>query len=1232
MRRMLSVTLNPPPGGRQISAARGTLTPLVLSGRWRSDDDPAPLIELQLHGRRYSAVANASTRTWQATVQLECPSRSAVVASISAWVQGSGGHSRPQTASSAPLFLRVRDPQWDPAYRLRGTVVDARRAPVIGVEVTAFDRDSGSRNDRLGSARSGDDGRFELHFVESVFAELPAERGPDLVFIARSSSGQALQAWVLDVRGGWLPNADQAPDPFLLQVTPATGTVLSPSVRAKWQAHGGSAGALGLPQADEAMLPGGRGGSASFAGGQVVRLVDFECSAVLGPMLTTWQALGGGAGWLGWPVADAVDDPTAGVAGARAQVFEHGVLRWQPGAAAAVASGHDFARIHGQLRAHVLARFFAIGRHGRRNWPSCFNRLAALPPAPGAATNAAADAQARWQIESHGGENPWLFGTALVAALAVEENAGNGSSRRALADWLTTARSLMAWKHGGPEGEGRLPLRWDAHGLLDATEPGRQFLPQGRGWTTQHTSADRHHLPLRTLPTMERLLGPRLGAHFADAYGAASQHATSYRPWELSMDELVGVVSSYWLIAKLCQGSALQREVRQQATWVGNYLADHGYWLVRPQGGLSYRGATGMLPVLEFGMAQALATAANGGVAPAPGAGPNFNARIGLQEALQLSGHWPQLAGPIGAWQALSWGALLASTAGATLATVAGLAVGSGLSLAFAGQVLSPSTTGAAMALALHDDAFDVAERPEVALGALALGAADKGLIYRNLFWTQADHADLSGQFKPWSVAFQGWLGITGLDHPDPRVQDTFVGWYQRRQARPAMEPKGMGSRTLFAAGIAALTRATPDAEAVLLAKLDRAVVELFRQSYFDPQPWTGGLDMHSHGEEPYECVLLPYWVYRPESPVPGPVAPYSPIDFLGAHALACWHSARRAASGQAVALARFPAALTASQMAGWPEPAVPVAALPTLLSLGAPLADIQGRATPVQRGAGYPLLDQAVRRPSVQPPPLPATNQVMADISVFVPALPPGEVDTGITVYPGQALQITATGTVWSGRLLEPPSGPEGLPQPAHDARWPLHTGIDPDATPGCLLARLQGWWKVGEGRGAQRWLLPDARRLSLRINEGEPTAAGTGGYTVRIRVLGDGSGPAVLVPIHPLDDGAVLRTLHPADLIEVTVEPGAGISGGVELVLAAAGNINARKELLLPGLSPPPTLATQGSQREARATFSPTELAATGLRLRRADGLAVRPVRDISPLPAWASGTRVTLRWRAD
>jgi hypothetical protein len=97
----------------------------------------------------------------------------------------------------------------------------------------------------------------------------------------------------------------------------ACGHQLSPPVMAKWQEMGGQKGLLGCPTGDESFtatsLAGTRARQADFTGGMIIRHASGpragQTFAITGCAFRLYFQYGGASGWLGLPVADAVNTP-----------------------------------------------------------------------------------------------------------------------------------------------------------------------------------------------------------------------------------------------------------------------------------------------------------------------------------------------------------------------------------------------------------------------------------------------------------------------------------------------------------------------------------------------------------------------------------------------------------------------------------------------------------------------------------------------------------------------------------------------------------------------------------------------------------------------------------------------------------------------------------------------------------------------------------------------------------
>jgi hypothetical protein len=1012
---------------------------------------------------------------------------------------------------------------------------------------------------------------------------------------------------------------------------------------------------------------------------------EFGTYEIQGPIFDLWRE----NGWLGRAVSEELRHPSGN---SSYVVFEHGFIERPDDGSPPVAAHHDYLRLYGALRAQILSRFFAIGYHGRRNLLGTDNlirsKIPEVPPVRAGHASWTAKTQvqkqkdamrARWDTIATGGENPHLFGTWLFAMLAVEHAAGNDESTNALRQALDTLESLA-------KGVGNLqvPTRWDA-GVPTDDWPAhrRQFLPRdGMVPLVNVPPGDLHHHPWRLHETLRTLMTDDdqqvNEQQVADYESRQKYYCENYRNWEPSQDEVVGMVTSLWLVNKLSNDRDILGQVKRQARRVGGYLASNGYFMVKTLGGLSWRGAGGALAAMEEPIARALYDITQ----------EDLHSQADFKEVMELAGHWSQLAGSVGECQAAAWAVTVVGpfAAASILATV-GLVLGAvtsplepvlgpvfgpeqvaatfytipvlGFSLGadaaileqiFAGQIISPSTIGTAVAILWKGDCLDIDpnERGDLAGAVLAKDAPDKARLYRAYATVQAKFA----KYNTWSVAFPGYLGLTGLDNSDPLVRDVFADWFKIRSALPATlpedtvggtEPPGVGASVkCWVAAVAAILENQGDPETELLKRLDSAICDMFRACYFDPQiPTVYGEDTDNE---------KPELLWREKlcvSPVAGLTRPYGPLDFCAAIALACWHAKRRADANNPVTVPGFPGPLTSSIMTNWMPAGVPVEVLDILKSSPRSLDAnvIQSGGSLVSKNGVYPVfLDPPVPRrlpPIVTTPPA----DVLTDIKLFF--LDPqteGDLATGIFLTEGQALEVFADGDIWAGDLLEGRNDPDGLDKLVDDAGWPLHTGLDPGASKFCVLGRINGYFFIGSYFPKQKWVYreqpPDlAKKLAqlfLRINDPGP-GDGDGGFVVRVNIYGpEGSTPHA--PYDQLRDGGLLTTNEPRDRIFVHIEAGGSGSNAVEFALETPDQITWRKELAITSGNPADpgswTVYTQDDRHEDVNGLWLGQLKGGSLVLRRLypwpRGMV--DVAQIDHLERATPGSRIVFRWYQD
>jgi hypothetical protein len=109
------------------------------------------------------------------------------------------------------------------------------------------------------------------------------------------------------------------------------------------------------------------------------------------------------------------------------------------------------------------------------------------------------------------------------------------------------------------------------------------------------------------------------------------------------MDELVGLIAGYMMVFELVEDQEVRDAVREQVNDLGDYLAEHGYTLVRPLGEFTSRGASGSLPALEFPFGRVFARIT----------GNAYGSRTTFQGACEKAGTWARIKDGLWRWEVL---------------------------------------------------------------------------------------------------------------------------------------------------------------------------------------------------------------------------------------------------------------------------------------------------------------------------------------------------------------------------------------------------------------------------------------------------------------------------------------------------------------------------------------------------------------------------------------------------
>lgn len=493
-----------------------------------------------------------------------------------------------------------------------------------------------------------------------------------------------------------------------------------------------------------------------------------------------------------------------------------------PGRGNNIATNNEFIKTYGELRSSLLSRHFAFGRYFRANHLALSNELGVLhdhgvaPNArddkddveikswrtkpwraklvrpkkydPGIVDDAgqyiysdAPDLQEkltagqlgleRWRVGDHIRENPLLLTGQLLTCLAVEHHLDldRAAAKPRIEEVLATLASL--YKFQGDHFDGYI-IRWDpvtSDRWMTEAQGGR---PHPKYCSDFLVGTDGNYLystPLddpRYTPFMDGLPDNQKAA-----YKEARDHSLNfYRAWEPSQDELVGLVTAYDIVFRLVDDTDIRGEVINQVNKLGDYLAENGYLLVRPNGGFTARGASGFSVALEFPFGQVFERIT----------GDPYRPRVGFEGALGRAGLWGSLAGP------LTWGTIGGILGGALLPGIALGAVAGvipeptlliTLSTLLAVGALGGFILGRAAAIYLHRNVFDVSG--DEAQGEFVIAYLLKKLPIKFRFTTALGWLQSGGKH---AAGFPPFLGLTGLADADQTVRNTYLDWFRARR------------------------------------------------------------------------------------------------------------------------------------------------------------------------------------------------------------------------------------------------------------------------------------------------------------------------------------------------------------------------------------------------------------------------------------------------------------------
>lgn len=758
--------------------------------------------------------------------------------------------------------------------------------------------------------------------------------------------------------------------------------------------------------------------------------------------------------------------------------------------------------LYWQVREAIFGRHFAVGRTSRANLIAMDNTLRPQMPILAGPGDAEADLVERWDVQSWYRENPLEFSARLLAAVAVEHTLGNPDAQVIATAALDSIEALYR-RNGTDHFDGYI-IRWDPvtseQWLVGDIEAAAEFLvaPGETDYLYCVPHRDPRHVTKRIAATLGRLMTPAQQAEY-------TKNATDYfdyRRWECSMDELSGLVGAYSVLFELVPVPAVRARVVSQVSRLADYLAEHAYLMVSPEGGLNYRGATGLLPALEAPFNRAFMRIT----------GMDFSARTDFVGAMQQAGYWRLLelpvdrvaavvaaAGVLGAPLLTAWLAADGPVPAIVGTALIGALGGAGAVVPDSIKAATPDMLAAlprSVGLEVHQDILDVDEMDEPALAHL-ISAIPATLRFQAC-------ADLSILLPPTAApnarGFLPHVGLSALGDPDPAIGQEFV----RLMVHHAQNPPPPGHDDPLAG-------AYPSAVALLLGAdqaEEQRLVGLLASDYNNLITGGYGLTLTQKTDLTDPTVELID---------PG-------LDFLAGLSLAWLYARRRADQGNPVTTPGFPQ----PPAGNWPSVVVPGVVADRLRG-------VAGAVGAHAHGGDFDLFAAGAptTRPTQAPLSVPSTaGHVVVDHIVVAVRDTDGDVASGVVLLPGDEFEVTTTGRITAPEFLAQPSDANGW-YVVDDATFPLHSGIDPDsAHKYALLGRLGGYFFIGTDRARVRFVYRRAMPLYLRVNIDDQTrGAGNGAFSAEVTAWGP---PRLLAEFVSL---SVPRQMIAGSVQEVTI-----------------------------------------------------------------------------------------------
>ena len=787
-----------------------------------------------------------------------------------------------------------------------------------------------------------------------------------------------------------------------------------------------------------------------------------------------------------------------------------------------MATSAELISLYGDLRATLLARHFAVGRYFRANYVSIDNRLGVLhaggSPSSGdiddrdlgcdreivrpstyasavdlLGKDSATQTLERWRVADHDRENPLLFSGQLLICLAVEHHLG-----RRVAPIIKTALHSIATMYKFDQEHFRgYPIRYDAitsdhwvtrseNGRVKPRYCCRFFLSPDRNSYLYCTPFQNpRYTPFIPVEQFKRMREQEK----MDYHNARQRSLSWHRRWEPSMDELVGLIMGYDIVFRLVDDQDIRDEVRRQVNNLGDYLAEHGYLLVRPGGGFTALGASGAIPAFEFPWQRVFERIT----------GNRYEPRVGFEGACGKAGVWDCLAGPV-AWATVAGVVVAVAVSVISTWLVGGILGGVIGILALITGIPLGIIVARALAILSHSDCFDVwawpgykkdeldetGKRKEPQKDTRAQDEFVLAYLLKKLplVFRFRSYVDFLAKHKGgWTAQHPPYVALTGLGDADGTVRSAYLAFLpERRKHSLAWEAPwveggwhhecDMYAANPFASAVAVVLGAGEDEERNLVQLLHRWYVHLVGHGR-DWELADGGGGTVMEG-------------FRPALP------------FMAALALSWLHAKRRADAGSPPPAAfGFPVPPTTSDL--FPEPRIPRTVRDKAASGEVVLPeDTWGDAgwTPGSKFSGN-LFDTSTPPPKQgEPPPPdlkpPEQKQLLPETTITVSEAD-WDVDTGVELNPEDEYVIEASGEIWAGVWATGTNGPDGWRNIEYDHKFPVHGW--PDGHPYALIGKVgaNGYFFVGSrfpknDPDRELYLGPGTQRLWLRTNDDVP------------------------------------------------------------------------------------------------------------------------------------------------